>query len=324
MKGKSNSRPSENRRKKLKATEANKFPHISNMIPIERYYDVADKLKQLFESNFTEHQLDNAYVYGIRCAKFSTEALPTHDYYNIKNPQMKAMRRKNQKDLKSVLDRLEEVVQHMDLEELEKAEIRRREEATMRKIREQEAMIKKEEEDRKAQKELMNRLNALDTMFPKPPTGVGESQTNATLPSYNKANDMKNQIQSLSHIDGDMPPPIPFSGNDAESALSSSSETGGGAATAPPPPSYDDLMKQHSKFANYEKDSIANLRPVGSTSSRDLMNDPMLQQQQQGLDFSNHNEPATLVNPLGKNKNIIFCYRKKDPRFSWQQVLVVT
>ena len=286
------SRPSYNRRERLKAKEANKVPPISNLTPIERYYDVAEKLKELFETNMKENLLDHAYVYGIRFAYFSAEALPQHDYYKAPRVELKTLRKKNQKDLKSVIDSLENVVQLMDLEELEKAEIRRREELALQKIREQEALMKKEEEDRLAQKELADRLKALDTMFPKTPSGVGESQTNAELPSYEDAKAMMNKINDLP-IGAEMPPPIPFSA----AVPPETAPTNDAAAPPPPqPPSYNDLMRQSSQFANYEKDSIANLRPAHSTSSRDLMNDPYPQQHHSYA--SNAQEPATLINPL--------------------------
>ncbi len=290
-------RPSDKRRQILKNTEANKVPHISNLTPIERYYDVADKLKQLFESNFSDHKLNEAYIYGIRYAKFCTDALPQHDYYKAPKRELTLLRQQNRRDLKEVIDALEEVVQLMDLEELEKAEIQRREEAALRKIREREALMRKEEEDRRAQKELMDRLNALDTMFPKPPTGVGESQTKAELPSYEQAQAIRDQLHELP-INGDFLSPIPFT-SAPELQESLQQDTGGMAP--PPPPSYDDLIKQKSRFSNYEKDSIAKLRPASSTSSRDLMNDPITQ----NMNFDNSQEPATLVNPLGKFNVVI-------------------
>ncbi len=301
MKGRKNegkARPSEKRRQYLKATEANKVPAISNLTPIERYYDVSDKLLQLFETKFSEHKLDEAYIYGLRFAKFSAEALPQHDYYNAQKFELKQLRRSNQRDLKKVIDSLEEVVQLMDLEELEKAEIKRREEAALRKIREREAAMRKEEEDRKAQKELMDRLNALDTMFPKPPTGVGQEQKNVELPTYDQAKAMRDKLNDMP-IDADLPPPIPCSAVECapESSVGTHENIEGGASP-PPPPSYDDLMKQTSRFANYEKDSIFNLRPANSGSSRDLMNDPLPQHQSNYL--KNGPEPATLINPLGK------------------------
>ena len=266
--------PSEERRKALKATEANKILKISNLTPIERYYDVADKLKQRFESSFKEHNLDNAYVYGIRFAKFSTDALPHHDYYKVSRTNLKTLRQKNRKELVEVLNALEEVVQLMDLEELEQAEIRRREEAALAKIREREELMKKEEEDRRAQKELLDRLNALDTMFPKPPTGVGESQTNGELPSYDQAQKMRDQLFSSISLDADLPPPIPFSTHNINNNNVPS-------APSAPPPSYDDIIQQNIVSE--------------SSSSRDFMNDSL----QQTMDFTNSQEPATLANPLG-------------------------
>jgi hypothetical protein len=305
-------RPSENRRNILKANEANNnFPPISNLTPIERYYEVATKLKQLFEVNLSEHKLDNAYIYGRRFAKFSAVALPQHDYYKAPKPELKLLKRKNKKDLSNVIDSLEKVVQLMDLEELEKEEIRRREEATLRKFREQEALMRKEEEDRRAQKELTDRLNALDTMFPKTPTGVGESQTNVELPTYEQAKKMMKDMNDLP-IGNDLPPPIPFAG--AENGIEVSLDNAAPLpvppsyapppqeAAVPPPPSYDDLLRGKSGFKNYEPDSIADLRPASSTSSRSLMTGQMSQPQINYL--NNGQEPATLINPLGKSIHV--------------------
>jgi len=302
MKGRNNKsgkpRPSDKRRQYLKATEANKVPPISNLTPIERYYDVSSKLLVLFEKNLAEHKLDQAYIYGVRFAKFSYEALPKHDYYNAQKFELKNLRKSNKRDLMKVIDSLEEVVQLMDSEELEKAEIKRREEAALRKIREREELMKKEEEGRKAQKELMDRLNALDTMFPKPPTGVGEEQKNVELPTYDQAKAMREKLYEMP-IGSDLPEPIPFSAATASAPeMAPPQENTEGQASAPPPPSYDDLIKQSSRFANYEKDSIYNLRPANSGSSRDLMNDPMPQYQNNNY-LNNGPEPATFINPLG-------------------------
>ena len=297
------SRPSAERRQILKANQANKFSPVSNGTPIERYYETADKLKQIFQTHFAENKLDEAYIYGMRYATFSAKSLPQHGYYNSTKSKYVLLRKKNRKDLEQVIDGLEKVAEYMDLEELEKAEMRRREEVALRKIREREAAMKKEEEDRKAQKELMDRFKALDSIFPQTPTGVGESQTNAKLPTYEQATgkSISDQLNELP-IDGDLPPPIPFSVQESapETAL----------PVPPPPPSYDDLINQNSRFSNYEKDSIANLRPASSTSSRDLMNDPMPPPQKYNI--SNEQEPATLVNPLGKKKIVISIFEFFD------------
>ncbi len=288
------SRPSHSRREMLKAREANKVPPISNLTPIDRYYDVADKLKELFESNMDDHHLDHAYVYGIRFAKFSAEALPQHDYYKAPRRELQTLRKKNQTDLKAVISALEKVVELMDLEELEKAEIRRREEEALRKIKEREERMRKEEEDRLAQKQLADRLKALDTMFPETPSGIGESQTNAEvdLPSYEDAKAMMNKINDMP-IGGDMPPPIPYSAVSPSQTVPTLPSNEG---PPPPPPSYSDLLSQNSRFAHYEKDSISNLRPADSTSSRDLLNDSVPQQHHNYA--NNGHEPATLINPL--------------------------
>lgn len=290
MKGRATkSRPSDKRRQMLKTKDANKFQPVSNLTPIERYYDVAEKLKQMFEKNFSEQRLNDAYVYGMRFSKFSAHGLSQHDYYNAPKPELQMLKKKNQKDLREVIDALEEVAQLMDLEELEKAEIQRREAAALKKIREREESMRLEEEGRREQRELMDRLNALDTMFPKTPTGVGESQTNAELPSYEQVKTMSHQLNDLP-IDDNLPPPIPFLAMGTAPPIPTAPPEEMKETAPPPPPSYDDLMRQNSRFGDYENDSTANLRPADSTSLRDLMNDLIINQQ----------EPATLVNPLGK------------------------
>jgi len=288
---KTKNRPSEARRQALKKSESNKFPPISNLTPIQRYYDVADKLRVLFYDNVERHKLDDAYVYGIRFAKFSTDSLPEHDYYRVKKPEMVQLKKKNQKDLRLVIDKLEEVVQLMDLEELERAEIRRREEAALKKIREREAAMRKEEEERNAAADLISRLNALDTMFPKTPTGVGETQTKVELPSYDEAT-MNQAINMDSDMPPPIPPPIPFSAPAETASLDTNNLN---QQQEMKPPSYRDLLSRN--FADYEQDSVMNLKPATSTSTRNLMNEPI--QAPPPTYQSLKGEPATLINPLG-------------------------
>eukprot|EP00553_Chaetoceros_curvisetus_P011133 CAMPEP_0204638868 /NCGR_PEP_ID=MMETSP0717-20131115/40856_1 /ASSEMBLY_ACC=CAM_ASM_000666 /TAXON_ID=230516 /ORGANISM="Chaetoceros curvisetus" /LENGTH=221 /DNA_ID=CAMNT_0051658767 /DNA_START=15 /DNA_END=677 /DNA_ORIENTATION=+ len=210
-------RPSEKRRAALKATEVHRTPKISNITPIQRYYTAASNLLQRFEEAAKKNRLDDAYVFGLRFAKFSTDVLPTHDYYNVKQPAYVSLRKQNQKDLQKVIGSLEEVVELMDLEELERREIQRRQEEALRKIQEREEQMRKEEKERAETQDLINRLNQLNGLFPDVPTGVGEEQKNVEIkkiPSVKAMDDVDLPICGL-------PPPIPFSAGNIQPVLPS-------------------------------------------------------------------------------------------------------
>jgi len=122
-------RPSELRRKLL--SDELSVPVVSNFFPIERYYDVADKVYDSFQAAFTNHNnLDDAYVYGKRYCAFCIEAIPQHNYYGAAKNKRLAVKHKNQ--VNQVLKLMETVVQKMDVEETERqriaAEMARKEE----------------------------------------------------------------------------------------------------------------------------------------------------------------------------------------------------
>ena len=300
------SSPSAERRAKLKKAELNKIPNISNMIPIQRYYTVALKLLQRFTIAVKNNELDEAYIYGIRFAKFSSNVLPTHDYYKLSQKEYRQLRNDNQNDIKRVIDELENVVELMDLEELEKREIRRREEEAMRLIKEREEQMRKEAEERAATQSLLDRLHMLDNIG-SVPTGVVER----------KEKTIEEELEGFDEEDadlpiGNLPMPIPVPSQEFQQQQPPSYEAVNQGHAAPPP-SYEALMGQEPmpsapNLSNFTMDSIANLRPSSSRSLQDMptsqnMPDP---------------EMTTFINPLGKlgfaNRNLKLSLRALTTR----------
>lgn len=253
-------RPSDLRRAKLKEIEAHYItPKLSNMIAINRYYIMASKILDKFKDAVAANDLDNAYVFGIRFAKFSTEGLPTHDYYNSKlaSKELKALKKQNQTDLMYVIETLEHIVEMMDFEELEKKEIQRREQEALKKMKEQEERFRKQEEERKAKDELYARLNALNDLFPSVPKGLGESQIKGEVKQTTSSLD-------LSNIRDELPPPIPM-------PSSSSIET----ESLPPPPSYSDVQLKRETFSKYEVENDSTLQNSIPPFTGQVMHNPL-------------------------------------------------
>jgi hypothetical protein len=299
--GRSKPRPSEARRAALKQSELNKIPNISNLTPIQRYYSSALKLLQRFYTAVDNNKLDEAYIYGLRFAQFSAKVLPKHDYYKVKQREYVQLRKDNQNDLKKVIDALEQVVNMMDLEELERQEIRRREQEAMRLIRAREEQMRKEEDERSATQALLDRLNMLDNI--------------GSVPSGVKDKPPKTMEEELAELDeeeadltiGVLPMPIPYDqvkqqlpGEQPPPAYGSINQE----KEPPPPPSYDALMQQQQdqqtpsapSFSDYRMDSVRNLRP---SSSRSLQSVPSSQEYDP--------ERTTFINPLGKFLNTNAC-----------------
>ena len=117
-------RPSDARRTRLKQLEAEHNPvspsRISSHVSIERYYEMANKLLEQFQSSYTRKNLDDAYIFGRRFVTFSTMIVPKHDYYLNKRPKWITLREKSVQDSNRVLELLEEVATFMDIEEEEK------------------------------------------------------------------------------------------------------------------------------------------------------------------------------------------------------------
>ena len=76
-------RPSYNRRKHLKEADTSSGTAItvSNLFPIDRYYDASQKVLNAFEVCFEGKMLNDAYVYGMRYSTFCVNEITKHDYY---------------------------------------------------------------------------------------------------------------------------------------------------------------------------------------------------------------------------------------------------
>mmetsp|Transcript_27261 Transcript_27261/g.75206 ORF Transcript_27261/g.75206 Transcript_27261/m.75206 type:complete len:283 (-) Transcript_27261:304-1152(-) len=109
-----NRRPSDLRRQQLCHHWSN-IPAVSDSFPIERYYEVIDKVYDSFQSAFTSNNLDEAYVYGKQYCAFCSEAIPKHRSYSAANSNPLAWKHHTQ--VRQVLQLLEIVVQKMDVEE---------------------------------------------------------------------------------------------------------------------------------------------------------------------------------------------------------------
>ena len=141
-----NHSPSHARRERLKQTECQTIPTLSNLFPIERYYDAAYKVLEAHDAAMEAHHLDDAYVYGKRFGNFASKALPTHDYYRSPQPKYRRLRLKCETDLGRVIDQLEKVAALMDVEERER---QKREEEERKRAWEAEQARRKEEEARR-------------------------------------------------------------------------------------------------------------------------------------------------------------------------------
>lgn len=130
-------RPSFNRRKHLKETDASSGTTIivSNLFPIDRYYDASQKVLHAFEASFEKKRLNDAYVYGMRYSTFCVNEITKHDYYN--STKFHRQRAVMNEQVKHVINKLEIVAHMMDEEELKKeaerkAQLKRQKEEEMR------------------------------------------------------------------------------------------------------------------------------------------------------------------------------------------------
>lgn len=307
-------RPSDNRRSALKKSESKKTfcDNLSNLTPIQRYYQTAKNIKKKHDDAITTNSLDEAYVYGVRFANLSMHGLPTHGYYNVQDPELIRLRKENENNLKVVISQLEQIAESMDLDELEKREIRRRETLAMKKVREREEQMKKEEENRKATQELRDRLAQLDTVpvstsaststrsihrdtgsqQPQPTFAAMAARQKLPPPSYASA--CSNGTTNTGPVDapentnrdlpigGDLPLPLPMPMPVPYSADTCPEETETNAVPPPPPPPYESLhpasAELHGDVQNKPPAPVLPLVEYRAQSSREYYN---LKQKQQ-------------------------------------------
>ncbi|KAL3926301.1 MAG: hypothetical protein SGBAC_013530 [Bacillariaceae sp.] len=113
-------RPSSKRRKHLKEADASSGTAIivSNLFPIDRYYDASQKVLNAFKVSFEKNMLDDAYVYGMRYSTFCVNEITKHDYYRSTKFDLK--RGIMNKHVTQVINKLEIVADRMDAEEIGK------------------------------------------------------------------------------------------------------------------------------------------------------------------------------------------------------------
>ncbi|CAJ1941417.1 unnamed protein product [Cylindrotheca closterium] len=144
-------RPSSNRRNHLKEADGSSGNAItvSNLFPIDRYYDASQKVLNAFQVSFEEKKLDDAYVYGMRYSRFCVNEITKHDYY--KATKFNQKRAVMNKQVTEVINKLEIVADMMDAEEVIKEAERK---ARFQRQKEEEARRRQEK-----LQELQQRVN---------------------------------------------------------------------------------------------------------------------------------------------------------------------
>ena len=291
-------RPSKMRRDRLKRTECQDTPKVSNLFPIERYYGAAFAVLEAHRKAFQQGDLDDAYVYGMRFCMFAHDALTRHDYYRSPIPKFQKLRLQCTADVGRVVETLEKVAVLMDAEEVQRQrreaeerrrwqlaeEARRRAEEERRRVeeadrRKREAILARAEARRRAEEAgkefdevaftegandggeaaLTDKLDLLNDLFPKTPSGVGADQKNSLLPLASSMSNMfvnqqEQALQSASHlpIRSDLPLPLPVPAPPPNyTDVTGKKPTGDlvPQTPLPPPPSYSDVVPQTTEWS---------------------------------------------------------------------------
>ena len=140
--------PSYQRRQALRDADSGNVMKVISSYPLEKYFQIADRLLIQFQQALDERRLDETYVYGIRFATFCLESLPEHPHYKSKERRLAKQKLRNARQVDTVLKRMEIVTQRMDFEEL----IRQSEEQEKEKLKQQERERLAEEEDKEKQR----------------------------------------------------------------------------------------------------------------------------------------------------------------------------
>ena len=141
--------PSYHRRKALRDSDASNMMAIIATYPLDKYFEISNRLLENFQHSLDERKLDETYVYGIRFCTFSVEALPKHPHYN--QPKFKQLRSKNSKQVDKVLKTMEIVTQRMDIEET--AKIRHRQQLEREQQQEQLRLRQQQQEEEEQERQ---------------------------------------------------------------------------------------------------------------------------------------------------------------------------
>ncbi len=148
---------SRERRERLKANIPN--PIVSQHFSIAKYYDVTSKTLQKFYDAEEREDLDTAYVFAKRYLYLITSVIPEHNYYM--STKYKDERLESHRLMNSVMERLEAIVQIMDVEETQKKEAIK------------EALEKEKEKERELKREAQKQAEVEDMFFlPSAPTAA--------------------------------------------------------------------------------------------------------------------------------------------------------
>lgn len=158
--------PSAARRKALRQS-ATSTTSIVPTVPIKNYYALTDRLYASFSVALDNRELDHAYVWGIRFATFSTEALPRHPSYNNNNTAFAKLRKRNAQRTQQVLTQLEAVTARMDAEERLKEQQRQRRLQQQEEERKHQLERQKKREQAEAEEEERKRLEILQQEYKK-------------------------------------------------------------------------------------------------------------------------------------------------------------
>ena len=110
--------PSYARRQALRQADVSNSIQVLDSYPLSKYFDIAQRLLDVFQEAVDKRRLDEAYVYGIRFAAFSVEALPKHTDWRREKNDYAQPKRRNAKQVEKVISMMEIIKQRMDAEEL--------------------------------------------------------------------------------------------------------------------------------------------------------------------------------------------------------------
>jgi hypothetical protein len=188
------------------AGNLNNTASIISTYPLEKYFEISNRLLKSFQEALDERRLDETYIYGIRFCSFSVQALPKHPKYD--QPRYKNQRLRNSHQVDKVLKTMEIVTLRMDVEEtIRRQQEQERVEAAQKRVEEEE---KRQEAERQLAKEEAARRRAEEAEENK-----RLEQKNVEQSAYAKLQAMKERMmtttqqkeEKVEHQEHNMEPP---------------------------------------------------------------------------------------------------------------------
>lgn len=122
------SSPSYQRRQALRQADVGNTIRVLDSYPLDKYFDISQRLLDAFQKAVDGRRLDEAYVYGLRFAAFGLESLPKHKEYRLQTTRYNKQKRRNAIQVEKVISMMEIIKQRMDAEECVLQERRRAQE----------------------------------------------------------------------------------------------------------------------------------------------------------------------------------------------------